>query len=255
MDRPQSQLENMRPKSGLKPPTRVPSALLSGVGRTLTETSQSDLNARTSRDNQMGPPPSAIKHKPSGCELGPGTRLDVILQEHRTNVARQYPSHPQNERLSPSAQVRPRRRHDRIYQRLDSPDLESTATAMLPIYLRVALVVASALRTEPLDCDRLHGNKSLLSKHQWRTKKRKQKLESWERVKVRRLFLLLHQVATTSHYGKRGHTEICAKTTSRTTQGFNTLGRTRTAVGVGKAHYRSRQCFLVSLLLCVKESR
>ena len=75
MDRPQSQLENMRPTgikppTGLKPPTRVPSALLSGVGRTLTETSQSDLNARSVRDGQMGPPPSTIKHKPSGCELG-----------------------------------------------------------------------------------------------------------------------------------------------------------------------------------------
>jgi hypothetical protein len=244
----------MRPKSGLKPPTRVPSALLSGVGRTLTETSQSDLNARSVRDGQMGPPPpSAIKHKPSGCELRPGTGQDVP-QDRKTNAARQYPNRPPNERLSPSAQVKLSLRRGRICPRLDLPDLESTATATPPTNLRAALVAAFALRIEVLACDRLRGNKLPLSKRQWNPRRR-QKLELWERVKVRLLFLLLHQVATTLHYGKQEHTEICASTISRATTGFNTLGRTPTAVGVEEAHYRSRNCSFASLLLCAKESR
>lgn len=254
MDRPQSQLENMRPKSGLKPPTRVPSALLSGVGRTLTETSQSDLNARSVRDGQMGPPPpSAIKHKPSGCELRTGARQNA-LQDRKTNIARQCPNRLRNERLSPSAQEKLSLPRDRIYPRLDSPDLESTATAIRPTHLRAALVAAFALRIEVLACDRLRDNKLLPSKRQWNPRRRR-RLELWERVKVRQLFLLLHQVATTSHYGKQEHTEVCASTIRRATTGFNTLGRTRTAVGVEEARYRSRNCFLASLLLCVKESR
>jgi kinesin family protein C1 len=66
MERPQSQLENMRP-SGLKPPSRLP-AMLSSAGRTLGETSQSDINARSARDGHMPPPMSTTKHKPSNCE-------------------------------------------------------------------------------------------------------------------------------------------------------------------------------------------
>lgn len=66
MERPQSQLENMRP-SGLKPPSRLPQTL-AGAVRTLGETSQSDLNARSARDGHMPPPVSTTKHKPSNRE-------------------------------------------------------------------------------------------------------------------------------------------------------------------------------------------
>jgi hypothetical protein len=164
MDRPQSQLENMRPKSGLRPPARVPSALLSGVGRTLTETSQSDLNARGVRDGQMGPPPpSAMKHKPSACELRHILGRKV-LQDRKTDAARQYPNHPQNEGRLSSAQVMRLARRDRIYPRLDWPDLESTATAMRPTHLRAALVAAFDLRIEAPACDKPRDNKPLSSK-------------------------------------------------------------------------------------------
>jgi hypothetical protein len=168
-------------------------------------------------------------------------------------MARQYPNHPQNEGRLSSVLVMRLVRRDRIYPRLDWPDLESTATAMRPTHLRAALVAASDLRIEAPACDKLRDNKPLSSKRQWNPRRR-QKLESWERVKVRQLFLLLHQVATKSHYGKREHTEICASTISRATTGFNILGRTRTAVGV-EGHRRSRSCSLTSLLSCVKESR
>lgn len=69
MERPPSQLENMRP-SGLKPPSRLP-ALNGGAGRTLLETSQSDLNARSARNGDMPPPATTYqhKHKPSNCEM------------------------------------------------------------------------------------------------------------------------------------------------------------------------------------------
>lgn len=167
---------------------------------------------------------------------------------------RQYPNHPPNERLSPSAQVRRRLHRDRNYQRLDMPDLESTATAMRPTHLRAALAAAFALQIEALACDKPRDNKPLRSKRRW-IPRRRQRLESWERVKVRQLFLLLPQVETILHYGKQGRTEICANTISRTTPGFNTLGRTSTAVGIEEAHCRSRDCFLASLLSCAKESR
>jgi hypothetical protein len=52
MERPQSQLP----------------AMLSSAGRTLGETSQSDINARNARDGHMPPPMSTTKHKPSNCE-------------------------------------------------------------------------------------------------------------------------------------------------------------------------------------------
>ena len=60
MDRPPSQLENLRP-SGLKPPSRLPAMGPMNTGRTLLETSQSDLNARSAM-----PPPPGGKHKISG---------------------------------------------------------------------------------------------------------------------------------------------------------------------------------------------
>ncbi|KAK5128032.1 hypothetical protein LTR85_005149 [Meristemomyces frigidus] len=61
MERPSSQLENMRP-SGIKQPSRLP-AMMSSNSRTLLETSQSDLNARsTGVGGLMGPP----KHKIPG---------------------------------------------------------------------------------------------------------------------------------------------------------------------------------------------
>ena len=179
---------------------------------------------------------------------------EIILQDRKTNIARQYPNHPQNERLWPSAQVRRRLRRDRNYLRLDMPDLESTATAMRPTHLRAALAAAFALQIEALVCDRPRDNKPLSSKRQ-RKPRRRLKLELWERVKVRLLFLFFHQVATTLHYGKQGHKEICATTVSRTSPGFNTLGRTSTAMGVEEAHYRSRPCSLASLLSRVNESQ
>lgn len=81
MERPPSQLENLRP-SGLKPPSKVPtmSAMASSTGtnaRTLAETSQSDLNAKTAVQTQgqgslMGPPAApngmGIKHRIPGRE-------------------------------------------------------------------------------------------------------------------------------------------------------------------------------------------
>lgn len=68
MERPPSQLENVRP-SGLKPPSRLPAA---ANGRTLLETSQSDLNSKSADVGNMMPPParsiSGSKHKISGRE-------------------------------------------------------------------------------------------------------------------------------------------------------------------------------------------
>ncbi|KXS98828.1 hypothetical protein AC578_2038 [Pseudocercospora eumusae] len=55
MERPQSQLENVRP-SGLKPPSRLPalSGNIANASRTLQETSSSDLNARTATASGNG---------------------------------------------------------------------------------------------------------------------------------------------------------------------------------------------------------
>ena len=69
MERPPSQLENVRP-SGLKQPSRLPAAMSNGTARTLQETSQSDINAKSVGAGSMMPPPHAngsIKHKISGC--------------------------------------------------------------------------------------------------------------------------------------------------------------------------------------------
>ena len=68
MERPPSQLENMRP-SGIKQPSRLP-ALSGGGARTLVETSQSDLNARSAQNGAMLPPATTYqhKHKMSGCK-------------------------------------------------------------------------------------------------------------------------------------------------------------------------------------------
>lgn len=67
MDRPPSQLENVRP-SGLKPPSRLPAMASSTNGRTLLETSQSDLNARSTggHGGLMAPPNGTFKHKIPG---------------------------------------------------------------------------------------------------------------------------------------------------------------------------------------------
>ncbi|KAK4546672.1 hypothetical protein LTR36_001890 [Oleoguttula mirabilis] len=69
MERPTSQLENVRP-SGLKQPSRVPTMMGSST-RTLVETSQSDLNARSTAGGGgglMGPPNGPFKHKIPGCK-------------------------------------------------------------------------------------------------------------------------------------------------------------------------------------------
>ncbi|KAK4503213.1 hypothetical protein PRZ48_006641 [Zasmidium cellare] len=66
MERPSSQLENVRP-SGLKPPSKLP-ALAAGR-TTLQETTSSDLNTRTAGHGSMMAPPTAngsIKHKING---------------------------------------------------------------------------------------------------------------------------------------------------------------------------------------------
>ncbi|KAF2165364.1 hypothetical protein M409DRAFT_67221 [Zasmidium cellare ATCC 36951] len=66
MERPSSQLENVRP-SGLKPPSKLP-ALTSGR-TTLQETTSSDLNTRTAgHGSTMAPPTTngSIKHKITG---------------------------------------------------------------------------------------------------------------------------------------------------------------------------------------------
>lgn len=73
MARPASQLENQRP-SGLKQPSRLPALAVSAsvnASRSLLETSQSDLNARTAvpvagGGGLMGPPVSTIKHRMMG---------------------------------------------------------------------------------------------------------------------------------------------------------------------------------------------
>lgn len=68
MERPPSQLENVRP-SGLKPPSRLP-AMTNSSGRYLLESSQSDLNVRSGgAGSMMGPPPAVpAKHKIAGCK-------------------------------------------------------------------------------------------------------------------------------------------------------------------------------------------
>ena len=83
MERPPSQLENVRP-TGLRPPSRLP-AMASSDGRTLLETSQSDLNARTAvggNGGLMPPPTGPVKHKMSGCEFCAGTRHSSIPAPH-----------------------------------------------------------------------------------------------------------------------------------------------------------------------------
>ncbi|CAK3998228.1 Kinesin klpA [Lecanosticta acicola] len=73
MDRPPSQMENVRP-SGLKPPSKLPA--LAGT-RTLQETSSSDLNARSAGQGSMLPPPTvngSIKHKINGLPEPPTKR-------------------------------------------------------------------------------------------------------------------------------------------------------------------------------------
>ena len=73
MERPPTQAENVRP-SGLKPPSRLPAMLNTTSGRTLLETSQSDLNAKSASTlGTMAPPLTiggGIKHKIAGCESG-----------------------------------------------------------------------------------------------------------------------------------------------------------------------------------------
>ena len=66
MDRPPSQLENVRP-SGLKPPSRLPAMSSNGGRNALLDTSQSDLNARSGgMTGSMGPPVIPTKHKIPG---------------------------------------------------------------------------------------------------------------------------------------------------------------------------------------------
>ncbi|WPH03118.1 Hypothetical protein R9X50_00599300 [Acrodontium crateriforme] len=67
MERPASQAENFRP-SGLKPPSsRLPAPASSAAGRTLVETSQSDLNARSlPHSGLMAPSIIPSKHKVPG---------------------------------------------------------------------------------------------------------------------------------------------------------------------------------------------
>ncbi|KAM0716350.1 hypothetical protein Q7P37_007795 [Cladosporium fusiforme] len=72
----------MRP-SGLKPPSRLPAALSSG-GRTLQETSQSDLNARNGREGNM----ASMKHKPSGLPEPPTKRKTLAERAGETTNSR-----------------------------------------------------------------------------------------------------------------------------------------------------------------------
>jgi len=54
--------------------------MMSAASRTLVETSQSDLNARTAGvGGSMGPPNGQVKHKMTGCTYGP-SRFDLAWQ-------------------------------------------------------------------------------------------------------------------------------------------------------------------------------
>ena len=84
MERPPSQLENVRP-SGLKQPSRLPALGPSGgnASRTLLETSQSDLNARSAM-----PPPAmgpGHKHKISGRKQGSIPFTNGLVVRSRTD--------------------------------------------------------------------------------------------------------------------------------------------------------------------------
>ncbi|KAK5135491.1 hypothetical protein LTR08_005126 [Meristemomyces frigidus] len=67
MERPPSQIENARP-SGIKQPSRLPAMTNGTNGRTLLETSASDINARSTGGygGLMGPPNGTVKHKMQG---------------------------------------------------------------------------------------------------------------------------------------------------------------------------------------------
>ncbi|TKA63049.1 hypothetical protein B0A55_12225 [Friedmanniomyces simplex] len=84
MERPPSQLENVRP-SGIKQPSRLPAMAHSSTRSTLLETSQSELNARHGHHGGfMGPPATngSIKHKI------PGLPESATKQQRRTLIER-----------------------------------------------------------------------------------------------------------------------------------------------------------------------
>ncbi|SMQ49314.1 unnamed protein product [Zymoseptoria tritici ST99CH_3D7] len=78
MDRPHSQMENVRP-SGLKPPSKLPA--LAG-SRTLQETTSSDLNTRSA--GNMAPPTSYVngiyKHKITGLPEPPTKQRKTLAE-------------------------------------------------------------------------------------------------------------------------------------------------------------------------------
>ncbi|OQO13562.1 hypothetical protein B0A48_01791 [Cryoendolithus antarcticus] len=75
MERPPSQLENMRP-SGLKQPSRLPAMM--GSSRTLGEASQSEMNARSA--GMMGPPLVPQKHKVPGLPEPPTKQRKTLIE-------------------------------------------------------------------------------------------------------------------------------------------------------------------------------
>ncbi|KAK0254383.1 kinesin-like nuclear fusion protein [Friedmanniomyces endolithicus] len=83
MERPPSQLENVRP-SGLKQPSRLPAMTHSNGRSTLLETSQSELNTRHGHyGGPMGPPAAngSIKHKIPGLP-------ESVTKQRRTLIER-----------------------------------------------------------------------------------------------------------------------------------------------------------------------
>ncbi|MBA7492105.1 hypothetical protein ES702_02654 [subsurface metagenome] len=108
MERPLSQTENLRP-SGLKPPSRLPALSTGGSARTLLETSQSDLNARSAGVGGMMPRPAtvtaghgSVKHKMAGRECG-----DQVSPSHlfplEADLLVQFKSRQRSGRLSQNA--------------------------------------------------------------------------------------------------------------------------------------------------------
>lgn len=95
MDRPPSQLENVRP-SGLKQPSRLP-AMANGNGRTLLETTQSDLNAKAatgagSMAASLTGAGGSVKHRILGCEY---IRLQISQHVHWNTLTVSRPTVPE----------------------------------------------------------------------------------------------------------------------------------------------------------------
>ena len=91
MDRPPSQLENVRP-SGLKPPSRLP-AMSNSNGRSLMETSQSDVNTKTAGTaGSMLPPSGGVKHKIAGCGSTCGLNINARVAVNECHAVPEPPT-------------------------------------------------------------------------------------------------------------------------------------------------------------------